>query len=184
MMQAVKIFLKDAACGASIAAACRALDIAVDDAAPLLITDDENAVGAHNRVVWLGQGAPKSAIKTFELPLSLSVLMATIAPLIAQSEPATQCGDLTIETGKRIITKGDKQASLTDKESQLLLLLLAHQGEVVVKDVLLHKIWGYQPDLDTHTLETHIYRLRNKCASLGSKVAIDAKDGGYVIILS
>ncbi len=51
---------------------------------------------------------------------------------------------------------------LTDKERDLLLLLAKAKGKTVSRLDILHKIWGYSAALETHTLETHIYRLRQK----------------------
>ncbi len=55
-----------------------------------------------------------------------------------------------------------KEINLTDKESQILLTLNECLGEVVSKEQLLKHIWKYHEGIDTHTLETHIYRLRQK----------------------
>ncbi len=57
---------------------------------------------------------------------------------------------------------GDTQIFLTEKETSLLLLLWQNIPAIVTKDTLLKAIWEYQNDLETHTLETHIYRLRQK----------------------
>ena len=57
---------------------------------------------------------------------------------------------------------GGKAVSLTEKECNLLLMLSKTYPNSVPKEVLLEKIWGYQNELETHTLETHIYRLRQK----------------------
>ena len=51
---------------------------------------------------------------------------------------------------------------LTDKEKHILLLLLGNEGEIVAKQTLLDEVWGYAQNVETHTLETHIYRLRQK----------------------
>ena len=61
-----------------------------------------------------------------------------------------------------LIDTDQKTISLTDTEARLLACLFDAQGRDVARDVLLQRVWGYRPGLDTHTLETHIYRLRKK----------------------
>ena len=56
-----------------------------------------------------------------------------------------------------------RQTALTDKEAALLLALQKAGKAGLSKEALLKEIWGFEPDLNTHTLETHIYRLRAKC---------------------
>ncbi len=51
---------------------------------------------------------------------------------------------------------------LTEKERDILLILLEAEGRVIARENLLHTVWGYASDVETHTLETHIYRLRHK----------------------
>ena len=78
-------------------------------------------------------------------------------------------------------TLSGKRVGLTDKEMQLLVALI--ERENVPKDELLRKIWGIEADLNTHTLETHIYRLRAKCKELSGSEMIVAVDGGYALAL-
>lgn len=52
--------------------------------------------------------------------------------------------------------------TLTEKESSLLVTLWSAPAHTILRDELLERIWGYRAGLDTHTLETHIYRLRQK----------------------
>jgi DNA-binding response OmpR family regulator len=58
----------------------------------------------------------------------------------------------------------DKNRSirLTEKENNILKLLYKNLGNIVSRDTLLHEVWGYNSKVTTHTLETHIYRLRQK----------------------
>lgn len=72
---------------------------------------------------------------------------------------------------------------LTDKETQLLLALLPAGVGGVAKDELLKNIWGIEAELNTHTLETHIYRLRKKLKELSGSEIISATDNGYTVII-
>lgn len=73
------------------------------------------------------------------------------------------------------------QASLTDKEVQLLLQLIQAGKEGLAREELLKRVWGIEASLDTHTLETHIYRLRGKLRELVAWDMIEAIEGGYAL---
>jgi DNA-binding response OmpR family regulator len=69
---------------------------------------------------------------------------------------------------------------LTDKETEMISYLYFSNSEVVCRDELLHAIWGYNPEVNTHTLETHVYRLRQKIEKNPSKAEIIVtEDSGY-----
>jgi DNA-binding response OmpR family regulator len=70
----------------------------------------------------------------------------------------------TLELREKILKNLKTQEShrLTEKECQLLRFFHQNKGEELSKEVLLQEIWGYHPEAETHTLETHIYRLRQK----------------------
>ena len=57
---------------------------------------------------------------------------------------------------------GKKKIRLTDKEASILKYLFRAGDRPVARDVLLNEVWGYNAGVTTHTLETHIYRLRQK----------------------
>lgn len=74
------------------------------------------------------------------------------------------------------LTQGAKTVDLTDKEAQLVQCL---SKGTIARDQLLKTVWGIESALDTHTLETHIYRLRGKCRELNGDELIEATEGGY-----
>lgn len=73
---------------------------------------------------------------------------------------------------------------LTDKEAALLAALLDATGTPIDRDTLLSAVWAYENGVDSHTLETHIYRLRGKTGQLtGLPLEIRAENEGYRLIL-
>lgn len=66
------------------------------------------------------------------------------------------------DTGTLTEEKSGKVVTLTEKERHILLKLYERRGKTVDRRELLDDIWGYAEDIETHTLETHIYRLRQK----------------------
>ena len=69
--------------------------------------------------------------------------------------------------------------NLTDKEAQLLGSLARAGKGGIGREALMKDVWGFAGDMDTHTLETHIYRLREKFRELGGGEGIVVTDGGY-----
>ena len=80
------------------------------------------------------------------------------------------------ETGAKII--------LTEKETMILKMLNKNAPDTVSREVLLSEIWGFQKGLTTHTLETHIYRLRQKLTRLKEASIIATAQDGYYLIAS
>lgn len=73
-----------------------------------------------------------------------------------------------------------KKVKLTEREVKMILYLYKMKGESVDKHKFLQEVWGYHPDVSTHTIETHIYRLRQKVEkSKGSPALISTSNGGY-----
>ncbi len=89
---------------------------------------------------------------------------------------------------RRLTGKKDLEIDLTDRETDMLAYLARHRGRDVSREELLENVWQYQKGVDTHTLETHIYRLRQKINSIGDTAdpisILTGKDGGYRLCLS
>lgn len=82
---------------------------------------------------------------------------------------------------KTLLKDGQEAVALTDKEADILVYLAKRsQGSPVGRDELLKYVWRYQDGIDTHTLETHIYRLRQKMeASADNPSLLVTEEGGY-----
>ena len=79
-----------------------------------------------------------------------------------QDEAPIKIGDLHIEPAKRKVQRGGAMIDLTGKEYELLLLFARHPGRVYSRQDLLDEVWGYPYSGYSHTVNTHINRLRNK----------------------
>ena len=87
--------------------------------------------------------------------------------------------DLKINT---LIDESGKKIKLTEKEVKVLSYLSKSGGMLVAKETLLRAIWGYRQNITTHTLETHIYRLRRKLEKTPDKPSlIVSGSGGYML---
>ncbi len=70
-------------------------------------------------------------------------------------------GRYNLDLNSRILNQNDKELELTEKESSILIFLKQSKDPVKI-DQLQEKVWGYKSELETHTVETHVYRLRKK----------------------
>ncbi len=121
-------------------------------------------------------------------PLRLATLAAKIAEMLARRpEPAgVRIGPWLFDAGRRQLV-GDEGAvvRLTDKEVAILCRLGHAGGAVVAREVLLTEVWGYSAAITTHTLETHIYRLRRKIETgPGRAGLLLGENGGYRLAVS
>ena len=87
------------------------------------------------------------------------------------------------ENQNRLIQREDKSLRLTEKENEIFNLLISKTNEYISREKLLSEIWNYNKEIDTHTLETHMYSLRKKIENkLKLKDLIIYKEKkGYVI---
>jgi DNA-binding response OmpR family regulator len=90
-------------------------------------------------------------------------------------------GDVTIDTEGRRVRVADREVKLTMTEFNLLALLAANSGRVLTRSQLLEKVWGYLADVDHHSVDPHVQRLRRKLEAHGDPgVAVEAVAGlGY-----
>ena len=79
---------------------------------------------------------------------------------------------------KLLRTKNNEDIRLTEKETDILQFLYQNSDKVVQRDTLLHEVWGYNNKVTTHTLETHIYRLRQKIERNPSVAELLLTEGG------
>jgi DNA-binding response OmpR family regulator len=117
-------------------------------------------------------------------PFRFSVLMARAHAHLrshTQSEDAVyRIGPYIFRPSAKTLLDGTgKRIRLTEKETNIL-KFLHRSGATVARDTLLHEVWGYNPAVTTHTLETHIYRLRQKIEiNPGQAQILVTESGGY-----
>ena len=73
----------------------------------------------------------------------------------------------------------DKTIKLTEREVDILKYLYQNSDVISSKENLLENVWGYSADVTTHTIETHIYRLRQKVEEEGGSQLIITENNGY-----
>ena len=81
---------------------------------------------------------------------------------------------------KRLVTKSGIEIRLTEMETKILSFLYKSNGKLIKRDTLLTEVWGYKSEVMTHTLETHIYRLRKKISlDCIDQTLLVSESGGY-----
>jgi two-component system alkaline phosphatase synthesis response regulator PhoP len=81
---------------------------------------------------------------------------------VANSVPAYRDEHLTIDFDRQSAEIDSTRMVLTRKEYDLLALLVQHAGQIIPRDVLLQRVWGYGAEIRTRTLDVHVRRLRKK----------------------
>ena len=127
-----------------------------------------------DRVVGFEVGADDYVVK----PYSVRELLLRVGGMLKRSSKENQSNDkdlveyedLKIDNNKHKVYLSDEKISLTLKEFKLLKHLLLKADKVQSRDNLLEKVWGYNNDVTTRTVDTHIKRLRSKIGKYGDKI--------------
>ncbi len=135
-------------------------------------------------ILGLESGANDYVTKPFKFAILLARIRAQLRQH-EQSEDATfSIGPYTFKPGQKVLIddKGDK-IRLTEKEASIIRFLYRAGDKVVGRDILLEEVWGYNSGVTTHTLETHVYRLRQKIEKQPSKATLlVTESGGYRLV--
>lgn len=161
--------------------ACKALRKSGFKAPIIMLTGNDSDA---DTILGLDAGANDYITK----PFRFAVLLARIRAQLRQHE---QSEDAVFTIGKYIFKPASKllvdekgsKIRLTEKETSILKYLYRAGEKVVTRDILLLEVWGYNAGVTTHTLETHIYRLRQKIERDPSNAELLVTEtGGYKLI--
>ncbi|MFB2531136.1 response regulator transcription factor [Paracoccus sp. p4-l81] len=132
-------------------------------------------------ILGLDSGANDYITKPFKFPVLLARLRAQLRTHEQSEDAIFQLGPYTFKPAmKMLIDEKDRKIRLTEKETNILKFLYRASDGPVARDVLLHEVWGYNAGVTTHTLETHIYRLRQKIEPDPSQARLlVTESGGY-----
>jgi DNA-binding response OmpR family regulator len=130
-------------------------------------------------ILGLDSGANDYVVK----PFRFAVLLARIRSHLRQHEHSEDAqyrvGPYTFKpAAKTLIRDDNKKIRLTEKETAIIKFLYRSGEQAVARDVLLADVWGYNAGVTTHTLETHIYRLRQKIERDPAHAEILVTEGG------
>ena len=128
-------------------------------------------------ILSLDAGANDVVTKPFHLGVLLARIRAQMRQYQSSADATFTIGPYLYRPGARVLTEraSGTEIALSDTENSILRQLCRAAGQVVTRRELYEQIWGFQAPLDTHTLQTHVYRLRRK---------IERTDGKPRILLS
>lgn len=157
---------------------CRQLRATGDDT-PILMLTARDAV--NDRVDGLDAGADDYLAK----PFALEELRARLRALLRRSDAATETlvyGDLMLDPRKRIVRRGERGIELTRTEFTLLELLMMNSEQVLTRNVIFDRVWGYDLADSSNSLDVYIGYLRRKTECGGESRLIHTVRGvGYVL---
>jgi two-component system response regulator MprA len=157
---------------------CRQLRTESD--VPILMLTAKDAVP--DRVAGLNSGADDYLVK----PFAFDELLARIRALLRRHQPAEQqvlrFADLTLNQATRRVVRGERQIELTAKEYNVLELFMQHPRQVLTRDIIYERIWGYDFGGESNIIEVYVRYLRTKLEAGGEPRLIHTVRGvGYVL---
>jgi two-component system response regulator MprA len=158
---------------------CRRLRTA-HSSLPILILTARDSVS--DRVQGLDAGSDDYMVK----PFALAELLARVRALLRRAGPGEpevlQFADLRLDTGTRQVHRGDARIELTSKEFDLLELFLRHPRQVLTRETIYDRVWGYDFGGESNIIEVYIRYLRQKLESDGkSRLLFTVRGVGYVL---
>lgn len=168
--------------GADGVEVCRRLRARGYDGPVLMLTARHEVA---DRVRGLDAGADDYLPKPFALDELLARVRAMLrrggAPGLDNTTTAVELEDLVVDAAARTAHRGDRRIDLTKIEFDLLELLVANAGIVLGRDVIQERVWGYDDDLGSNSLEVFVSALRKKTEAEGEPRLIHTVRGvGYV----
>lgn len=134
-----------------------------------------------DQVQGLDAGANDYVLKPFKFSVLLARIRAHLRSHEASEDAVYRVGPYEFRPAMRmLLDEAQKKIRLTDKETSILRYLYRSGEKPVGRDELLREVWGYNANVTTHTLETHIYRLRQKIEpDAQSPKLLLTETGGY-----
>jgi two-component system response regulator MprA len=147
---------------------------------PILMLTAKGTVA--DRVSGLDSGADDYLVK----PFSFDELLARVRALLRRSQPregeVLRFGDLSLDTATREVTRGNDAIELTVQEFDLLELFMLHPRQVLTRDRIYARVWGYDFGGESNVIEVYVSYLRNKLEAGGrSRLLHTVRGVGYVL---
>ncbi len=137
---------------------CRRLRLA--GGLPILMLTAKDTIS--DRVQGLDAGADDYMVKPFDLEELLARIRALLRRTQAERVQIYKFADLMMDTSSRIVTRGTRHIQLTAKEFELMELFLRHPRQVLTREIIFDRVWGYDFGGESNVLEVYIRYLRQK----------------------
>ncbi len=147
---------------------------------PILMLTAKDAIA--DRVAGLDMGADDYLVK----PIELEELLARVRALLRRRNPeqneVLRFADLELDTGTRMAHRGAREIDLSTTEYELLQLFLRRPRQVLTRDIIMERVWGYDFEGESNVLEVYIGYLRNKLEASGEpRLLHTVRGAGYVL---
>jgi DNA-binding response OmpR family regulator len=130
-------------------------------------------------ILGLEAGANDYVTKPFRFAVLLARIRAQLRTHEQSEDAVFTIGHYTFKPAQKILTEeSGAKVRLTEKETAIMKYLYRAEEKIIGRDELLEQVWGYNSGVTTHTLETHIYRLRQKIEKDPSNAALLVTEGG------
>ena len=150
------------------------------DKVPIILLTAKDEVS--DRVAGLDAGADDYVIKPFSIEELLARVRASLRRDSEEDTDVSQFGDLTLNRSTREVFRGQRLIELTAKEFDLLEYLIAHPRQVLTRDQILERVWGYDFMGDSNIIEVYVRYLRLKLEEQKENRLIQTVRGvGYVL---
>lgn len=151
---------------------------AADEQLPVLMLTAKDA--PNDQVQGLTLGADDYVLKPFTFEVLLARIHALLRRQQVQHSPVLRFADLSMDTGSHIVRRGQREVILTSQEFKLLQEFLSYPRQVLSKDTLLDRVWGY--DFGGNVVEVYVKQLRQKLEAEGeARLLHTIRNVGYVL---
>jgi len=141
---------------------------------PVLVLTARDTVA--DRVAGLDRGADDYLIKPFDLDELLARLRALLRRATGRAEPVLRDGDLALDPASRSVTLAGRPVELSPRELSLLQVLMSHPGEVLSRERIEERLYGWGDEIASNAVEVHVHNLRRK---LGAERIRTVRGAGY-----
>jgi two-component system response regulator MprA len=147
---------------------------------PILMLTAKDTI--QDRVTGLDAGADDYLVKPFEVEELLARLRALLRRTKSDRQPVLTFADLTLDTNTRQAYRKGREINLTATEYDLIELFLQHPRQVLTREVIFDRVWGYDFGGESNVLDVYIRYLRQKLEEAGeSRLIFTIRGVGYVL---
>ena len=159
---------------------CSRLRVGLDPQLPVIMLTAKDST--EDKIEGLDAGADDYIAKPFMFEELLARMRAALRRRQPQGREVLRVGDVTLNTAAREVFRGGRRVELTAREYDLLEFLVRHAGQVVTREAIFERVWGYTYDIDSDAVKVYISYLRSKLTAGGEPDLIQTVRGiGYLL---
>ena len=135
----------------------------------------------HDRILGLDRGADDYVVKPFRFEELIARIRAVLRRRGTTRQPVLTFADLSLDQDTREVHRGEHLVELTPREYDLLKLFMFNQRQVLSKEAILERVWGYDFEGDGNIVEVYVRYLREKLADIPPKLIQTVRGVGYIL---